>query len=108
MAFKSTSRAWLIRESARLSRVEEVMAGVILNRATMLAPKDTGALRDSGRVERKASGGVSIIFGGGKVPYARRRHYENKKNPQTLGYLKKAGDSVIKEGPKKYVEMSKI
>ena len=89
-------------------RVEEVMAGVILTRAMMLAPSDSGNLRSTGRVEKNPSGGRSVMFGDQNIRYARRRHYENKKNPQTLLYLKRAGDSVVKEGVKKYVEMSKI
>ncbi len=105
--FKSNSKAWLSQESKVLDRTEEVVAGVILTRATMLAPKDTGALKGDGRVERTADGHRSVIFGDGSVPYARRRHFENKRNPQTLNYLKNAGDSVVKEDIKKYVEMSR-
>jgi hypothetical protein len=60
-----------------------------------LSPKDTRALANSTRIDLKStsSGEVSV-----NVPYAKRRHYENRKNPQTLGYLKKAGDYAGKNG----------
>lgn len=105
--FTSTSSSWLASESKVLKRAERTMGQVILNRATMLAPKLSGALVESGRVDSNPAGGISVIFGGGNVPYARRRHFENKKNPQTLHYLQKAGDSVVKEGVKKYIGMNR-
>ena len=105
--FKSNSKAWLASESKVLDRASEAMAGVIVSRATILAPKDTGALRDDGRVEKNKGGGYSAVFGDASVPYARRRHFENKKHPSTLGYLQKAGDSVAKENVKKYVDMGR-
>lgn len=106
--FKSNSKAWLRNEEAVLKRTVRNMAGVMVNRGQMLAPVDTGALRSSGRVVGSGDK-VSAVFGGADVgvPYARRRHYENNKNPQTLLYLEKAGNSVKKEGIKKYYDMSK-
>ena len=106
MGFKSNLRQYtetLVRQG---DRVEEVMAGVILARAMMLAPKETGALKANGRVIKNANGGRSIIFGDGLVPYARIRHFENKKSPNTIGYLQRAGDSVAKEPIKKYQDIS--
>ena len=38
---------------------------------------------------------VHVKFGDARVPYARRRHFENKKNPHTKYYLQKAGDNVV-------------
>lgn len=105
--FTSNSSKWLANESQTLRRAERSMAQVMLNRATIIAPVESGALVESGRVEDNPNGGVSVIFGGNGVPYARRRHYENKKNPQTLHYLKRAGDSVVKEGPKKYIGLNR-
>lgn len=105
--FKSNSRAFIQSETKVLRRAEEVMAGVILTRATMLAPHESGNLQADGRVEDSQDGHKSVVFGDASVPYARRRHFENKKNPQTLGYLKRAGDSVAKENVKKYVDMSR-
>lgn len=107
--FTSYGTKWLASETRRTRRVEQAMGDVIKNRATMLAPELTGALKKSGRVVTNPQGGVSVIFGGDDVgvPYARRRHFENRKNPQTLRYLEKAGNSVKKENIKKYYDMSK-
>lgn len=106
--FKSNSAQWLRNEEPVLKRTVRNMMGVTVNRAQMLAPVDTGALRSSGRVVEKGSK-VSAVFGGADVgvPYARRREFENRKNPQTLHYLRLAGDSVIKEPISKYYKMSK-
>ncbi len=75
----------------------------ILNKAMMSAPVDTGRLRDNGRVVEESSSRSAVVFGDNNVPYARRRHFENKKNPQTLHYLSKAGEVVAKEDPGKWL-----
>jgi hypothetical protein len=77
------------------------MATDIHRRASAFAPVDTGALRNSGRID-SVNDGYKITYGSSRVPYARRRHFENKKNPQTLGYLAKAGDSVVRGNTSKY------
>lgn len=74
----------------------------ILGLANIFAPELTGALKSDGRVETIESG-VQVVFGDGRVPYARKRHFENKKNPQTLNYLERAGDQRVKEGIAKYL-----
>ena len=71
-------------------------ADSILGRARMIAPRLTGALISDGRVETEGDT-VMVVFGDDRVPYARRRHFENKKNPGSRNYLQKAGDSVGKE-----------
>lgn len=106
MAVKSNWSPWLSNQRSAAARTEEAIAGVIVTRATLLAPKLTGDLRNSGRVEKNPSGGQSATFGDSSVPYARRRHYENRKNPGTLRYLERAGDSVKKENIKKYTDMA--
>lgn len=82
------------------------MATDIHRFASILAPKDKGTLVKSGRVKRLGAAAYEIVFGGTaggfSVPYAKRRHYENKKNPQTLRYLERAGDSVKRSGVEKY------
>lgn len=105
--FKSGSKAWLARESRALDSLEITLCSVILNRGTILAPVLSGDLVDSGRVEKNPNGGRSVVFGGIDAPYGRMRHYNNRKNPQTLHYLQRAGDSVAKENIKKYVDMSR-
>ena len=78
------------------------MANATLARAQMLAPHLTGALKADGRIEETANG-FNVVFGSEAVPYARRRHYENKLHPDTLLYLERAGESVKQEGVKKYL-----
>lgn len=77
------------------------MATDIHRRAVAFAPIKEGALRNSGRVEA-VNDGYKVVFGSSRVPYARRRHFENKRNPQTLGYLVRAGDSVVRGNISKY------
>lgn len=79
------------------------MATDIHRRASILAPKDTRALVNSGKIERTGTAEYTISFGNdGRVPYARMRHFVNKKNPQTIGYLAKAADSVARSDKGKY------
>ena len=79
------------------------MASDVHRRAVLLAPVETGALANSGRIERISIATYRIIFGSDRVPYARRRHFENFKNPQTVRYLFRAGDSVKREHVNKYL-----
>lgn len=106
MGVKSSIKQWAKNQERFFDRVEEVMAGIVLTRSIMIAPKESGDLAENGRVEMK-DGHRTVKFGDSAVPYARRRHFENKKNPQTLGYLQRSGDGVRKENPKKFVEMSR-
>lgn len=71
------------------------MGDRILMDAIALAPEATGALKSDGRVEIESDTEVHIKFGDTRVPYARLRHFKNKKNPQTLKYLQRAGDNVV-------------
>jgi hypothetical protein len=83
------------------------MATTIHTRGVALAPRDKGNLVSSGRVKRNGKADYTVSFGGDangfSVPYAKRRHYENRKNPQTLRYLERAGDGVKKEGIRKFI-----
>lgn len=107
--FTSNSAQWLSQEEARLDRTAQNMTQVMVNRGRILAPVLSGKLANSGRVVRKLKASYSATFGGLDVgvPYALRRNFENKKNPQTLHYSEKSGDSVAKENIKKYYDMSK-
>lgn len=71
------------------------MGDRILMDAIVLAPEDTGKLKSNGRVEVISDTEIHVKFGDTRVPYARRRHFENKKNPQKLQYLKRAGDNIV-------------
>jgi len=88
-----------IAKSMKLGLLE--MAVDIHKRAIILAPKDTRALVNSGIIE-PVTDGYRVKFGNARVPYARRRHFENLKHPQTLGYLARAGDSVSRGNTSKY------
>lgn len=71
-------------------------------RSAILAPKDTRALVNSRLISVIGNMAYSLTYGSSRVPYARRRHFENKKNPQTLRYLEKAGISVMQGDIGKY------
>lgn len=77
------------------------MSTDIHRRAVINAPIKTSALRNSGRVE-PVQNGYAIRFGSSRVPYARKREFENFKNPQTKHYLGRAGDSVARGDKSKY------
>ncbi len=65
------------------------MASDIGSRARFNAPVKTGALRNSIRITSEA-GAVYVLAGGGRVPYARIREYENKLHPETTHYMGRA------------------
>ena len=81
------------------------MASDTLTDSRMRAPFLTGALRGSGRDDSSTEGSYSrlVAYGNSEVPYARRRHFENKKNPQTKYYLWDAGNNVVEKGIKRYL-----
>lgn len=95
MGVRFTSRIdqWQRRQQGNLDVAALDLVTVIHRDAGTLAPEDTSALINSGRIVRNGLADYSVVFGGGQVPYARMRHYVNRRNPQTLGYLEKAGDS---------------
>lgn len=94
---------WLPKKEMALDKAVLEMATDIDRLAKTLAPKQTGALRKSGKIERLGTADYAVVFGGSRVPYAKRRHYENIANPQTLRYLERAGDSVSRGNIKKYL-----
>lgn len=101
--FIDKSSEFIKSQEKDYSSATSMMCSSIVQLARILAPVDTGDLRASGRVVKEGNNGSSAVFGGGKVKYARRRHYENRKNPQTLRYLERAGTSVSKKGIKNYL-----
>lgn len=62
----------------------------VKKRAVILAPVDSGDLRQSARVD-VASDEVAISF---NMEYAERRHYENLLHPSTKYYLTNALKSI--------------
>lgn len=71
-------------------------------RSAVLAPKDTRALVNDRKVSVLGRLAYQLKYGSGRTPYARRRHFENKKNPQTKGYLSKAAESVTRGDTSRY------
>lgn len=100
--FTSYVRRWTIKKAESLDEAMLDLATTIHRDAGNLAPVDTRALVNSGRVKRNSEGHYSIIFGGDSVHYAKMRHYQNKKNPKSLKYLERAGDANSKNF-KRYV-----
>lgn len=104
------SRIKFVDKSAEVEKIEKAkiqnalakMGDSVLHRAQLFAPELTGALKGDGDV-RVGDMNVVIGFGGLSVPYARRRHYENNKHPQTKRYLERAGYAVGREGINRYL-----
>lgn len=78
-----------------------VMTKDIESQAHRNAPHDSGDLKRTLRTGKEdnnvhfvAAGGT---FSGIMVPYAKRREYENNKNPQTKHYMKNAFEAVTKD-----------
>lgn len=111
--FKSNSDNWFRNESRVLKRTGRTIVQVILQRGTIIAPIKSGDLVESGEVVDNQDGSWSVVFGGKKAPYGRIQELGGMtgRNHQTkiVGkhYLQTAGDSVAKENPKKYVELSR-
>lgn len=102
--FTSRIKHWTSKTESDLDFAVLTMATDIHRVSSILAPKgDTRNLVKSGRISRNGSANYSIIFGGGHVPYARRRHYENRKTPGSLRYLERAGDSTSRN-IKRYIK----
>ena len=97
MGVKVTSKIkeWGAKKQADMDKSLLELASVIHRDASNLAPRDKGNLIASGRIEKKGNG-YAVSFGGGSIKYAKRRNYENRKNPQTLHYLDRAGDKNSK------------
>ncbi|NCU40854.1 hypothetical protein EOL73_03805 [Candidatus Saccharibacteria bacterium] len=74
------------------------MATDIQSRSVVIAPIDTGALRNSGKVS-PVTDGYKVSFGGSKVPYARRQYFEHKAKSH---WLEKAADGIARGNLSKY------
>ena len=97
VSFKSKMNVYAQIQQLNMKKELEAKAEKTLGRARMLAPVLSGDLKMNGRVE-KIPNGVSVVFGDSRIPYARRRHFENSKNPATIHYLERAGNQTKKEG----------
>ena len=65
----------------------EALGKDVKKRAVLLAPKDSGDLRQSARVDVSTVGGKDMVEVSFNTPYARRRHWENYLHPSTKMYL---------------------
>lgn len=87
------SQAWATSEKRRLDGRMAVQASSIARLSQAYSPVLTGALRSSTRVARNQPLKYEVSA---NTPYARRRHFENRKNPGSKLYLQKAGDQIAK------------
>lgn len=98
MGFRITSRIkqWQTANEQKFDVSMLSMVTDVHRIAVMNAPIKTGALRSSGVINKLAPMNYEVRFGDSRVPYAKKRHEENTKNPQTILYLKRAGDYTTK------------
>lgn len=96
------NKNWSNQPESALDKGVLEMTTDIHKRAGIIAPKETRALLNSGRIERVRQFTYRVRFGSSRVPYALIRHFVNFKNPQTLRYLERAGDSVSRGSTAKY------
>lgn len=94
--FTSHIKEWTSATEGKLDGAVLEMATDIHRVASMFAPKDKRNLVNSGRIERVKQAHYKVIFGSSTVPYARIRHFVNKKTPGSLKYLERAGDSTAR------------
>lgn len=83
--------------SLPVKQMEQGMTRMVTDlhsRATANAPIKTGALVNSGKFRQVGDRQWTVSFGGGRVPYARLREYENRLHPGTRFYLKRATEAV--------------
>ena len=97
MGVKVTSNIvqWGNKKQSDIDKALLNLATVVHRDASALAPRLTGNLIASGRIE-KIQNGYAISFGGAAIKYAAIRHEYNKKNPQTIHYLSRSGDKNSK------------
>ena len=91
---------WAAITHNSIDKIVLEMATDIDRVAKLNAPKASRALVNSAVIKKEDDAHYSITFGGSgngfNVPYARRRHFENNKNPGTLYYLENAGDDTAR------------
>lgn len=93
-------KPWAVKTAQELD-VSVLEAVTDIHRgAGILAPKASRALLNSGRIIKVGPAHYKVRFGGGRVPYARRRHFENRKTPSSLKYLERSGDAVARTFPR--------
>lgn len=94
--FTSRVKQWSSETASKLDVAVLEAATDIHRSAGLLAPKASRALVNSGIIEKRGEAHYAVIFGGRRVPYARRRHFENRKTPSSLRYLERAGEATAR------------
>ena len=64
-----------------LAKVAKAMAEQIHEDADQRVPKDTGALKKSGRTESRRDGSAAVIYGDQRAPYAAAVHEDPSVQP---------------------------
>ena len=64
-----------------LAKAAEAMAEAIHEDADQRVPKDTGALKKSGRTESRRDGSAAVIYGDQRAPYALAVHEDPSVQP---------------------------
>jgi hypothetical protein len=100
----SKLKPWQQTTMGKLDRAMLEMMTDIHREAVIKAPHVTGNLVGSGRINRVEEAHYQVIFGDSRVPYARRRHFENYKNPNTKFYLSEPGNQISRNF-KRYLDM---
>lgn len=89
------SATWARKLSTqRLNKGGVRMMTDILKMACQNAPVLTGALRNSGRFQQLSTVKWRVTFGNSRVPYARVREHTNRLHPNTVRYLRRAGNTA--------------
>lgn len=100
-------------EKLPLAKIDRAMISLMADvesQAAALAPKDTRALVNSGRIEKLGKFAYAVTFGGDKVPYARIQELGGKAGRNHAAtiigqhYLEKAGQNVVRTGVGKYLK----
>lgn len=86
--------SWKGRGTRAMQKGLARLAAAIHEQAVKNAPKRSRALANSGQFTQSGELRYTVKFGGGSVPYAKKREYENKLHPDTRFYLRRARDSA--------------
>ena len=97
--------AWKSLSRENLSRGIVRMATDIHSMAVTNAPKKSHALANSGRMTVVNALHVKVTFGSARVDYAELRERENHLHPNTVRYLKRAGDAAKRKADSYFKEI---
>lgn len=93
------NRQWSEQELDRLDKGMFSFALDLDRRSKMIAPKDTGALRNSSKVRRAGLLTYILSFGNTRVPYARKQYYEHK---SASLWMERAAENIVRGNLRRY------